>query len=166
MVDNRVAPSVTTQPSSKTVKLNERIALSCTATGNPTPNIRWYKDDKAIKGPQAFGNEYVIPEATPHIRGFYQCEAFSSFGKPSRSAVAVTLIQGWHNVLCTPSVAGVQRPQTYFCTLPNLPDQMLVLSHPAGIVQFHVQINFLDRGNTGSRMKRQTSGNIIEAVCC
>ena len=94
MVDNRVAPSVITPPSSKTVKLDDRIALSCTATGNPTPNIRWYKDGKVFEGPQAVGNEFVIPEATPHDRGFYQCEAFSSFGSPSRSAEAVILIQG------------------------------------------------------------------------
>ena len=107
MVDNRVAPSVTTPPSSKTVKLSERIVLSCTATGNPTPNIRWYKDGKAIEGPLAIGNEFVIPEVTPHKRGFYQCEAFSSFGKPARSAEAVILIQGWSTALCTHDMLNV-----------------------------------------------------------
>ena len=107
MVDNRVAPFITTQPSSKTVKLNERITLSCAATGNPTPNIRWYKDGKAIEGPLAIGNEFVISEVTPHERGFYQCEAFSSFGRPSRSAEAVILIQGWNTALCTHGMVNV-----------------------------------------------------------
>jgi len=76
------------------VKLNDRIILSCSAAGNPTPNIRWYKDGKPIESPQAIGNVFVISEATPNERGFYQCQAFSSFGESPLSPEAVTLIQG------------------------------------------------------------------------
>ena len=79
-----------------TVELNDRVTLSCTATGNPTPSIQWYKDDKAIEGPQAIGNEFMIPGVTPKDRGFYRCEAFSSFGKPSNSTEAKLLISGWY----------------------------------------------------------------------
>ena len=95
MVDNRTVPSVTTNPSNMTVELHDRVTLSCSATGNPTPSIRWYKDGKAIVGPKAIGNVFVIPEATPNERGFYQCEAFSSFGKSSRSTEAKVVILGW-----------------------------------------------------------------------
>ena len=94
MVDNREAPSVTSYPSSQTVKLNDRITLTCSATGNPTPTIRGVKDSKPIKGPQAIGDEFVLPEVTPRERGFYQCEAFSSFGPTSKSDKALILIQG------------------------------------------------------------------------
>ena len=94
MVDNRIAPSITTPPSSKTVELNDRIVLTCSATGNPAPSIRWFKDNEQIEGPQAIGEVFVIPEATPNERGFYQCQAFSSFGNSSRSVEAVILIQG------------------------------------------------------------------------
>ena len=93
-VDNRARPSITTNPSSTTVQLHDRIALSCSATGNPTPSIAWYKDGKPIKGPQANGDVFVIPEATPNERGFYHCEAFSSFGDPAKSKVARILIEG------------------------------------------------------------------------
>ena len=98
MVDNRVLPSVTTPPTSQMVDLNDKVVLSCSATGNPTPNIRWYKDGIAIEGPQAIGTEFVIPEASPNERGFYQCEAFSSFGTSPRSVEAAILIQGWCSV--------------------------------------------------------------------
>ena len=94
MVDNRVLPSVVTSPLSKTVNLNDRITLSCSAAGNPTPSIRWYKDGKPIEGPQAIGDVFVIPEATPNKRGLYHCEAFSSFGDPAKSEVARILIEG------------------------------------------------------------------------
>ena len=94
VVDNRVAPTVTRSPSSQTVQLSDKVVLSCTATGNPTPSIRWYKDGIAIVGPQAIGSEFVIPEITPNERGFYQCEAYSSFGTSSRSVEAVVLIEG------------------------------------------------------------------------
>ncbi len=94
MVDNQEAPSITKSPSNETVKLNDRITLSCSAAGNPTPSIRWYKDGKPIEGPQAIGDVFVIPEATPNERGFYHCEAFSSFGDPAKSKVARILIEG------------------------------------------------------------------------
>ena len=93
-VDNRTAPSITTNPSNMIVELRGAVALSCTATGNPTPSIRWYKDGKPIEGPQAIGNVFVIPEMTPNERGFYHCEASSSFGMAARSKAAVILIQG------------------------------------------------------------------------
>ena len=76
------------------VELHDRVTLNCSATGNPTPSIRWYKDGKAIVGPRAIGNVFVISEATPNERGFYQCEAFSSFGKSSRSTEAKVVILG------------------------------------------------------------------------
>ena len=42
-----------------------------------------------------------------------------------------------------------------------------VRCHPVGIVQFRIEIiEFLGKGNTGTRRKRQASSNIIEAVCC
>ena len=77
-----------------TVDLNDKVVLSCSATGNPTPNIQWLKDGFEIKGPQAFGNEFVITEATPKERGFYQCVAFSSFGPPASSDEVSILIKG------------------------------------------------------------------------
>ena len=94
VVDNREAPSITKSPSNETVKLNDRITLSCSAAGNPIPSIRWYKDGKPIEGPQAIGDVFVIPEATPNTRGFYHCEAFSSFGDPAKSKEARILIEG------------------------------------------------------------------------
>ena len=93
-VNNRVAPSLTNTPISMTVDLNDKVVLSCSATGNPTPNIQWYKDGFEIKGPQAIGSEFVIAETTPKERGFYQCVAFSSFGPPARSDEVSILING------------------------------------------------------------------------
>ena len=94
VVDNRVAPSITAQTSNMKVELGSKVTLSCTASGNPTPTIHWYKDGKPIEGPQAIGNAFVIPEVTPRERGYYQCEAVSSYGNPSRSAETEILIQG------------------------------------------------------------------------
>ena len=77
-----------------TAELGERVSLMCAAAGNPTPSIRWYKDNKLIDGPQAIGNVFVLPEISPGERGSYLCEAFSSFGNPARSAKAQVLIRG------------------------------------------------------------------------
>ena len=94
VVDNREAPSITTNPLNMTVELNDRVTLSCAASGNPTPSIRWYKDGRRIEGPQSIGNEFVIQQTSPNERGFYHCEAFSSFGEPSTSTVARIIISG------------------------------------------------------------------------
>ena len=111
VVDNRVAPSITAQTASMKVELGSKVTLSCTATGNPTPSIHWYKDGKPIEGPQAIGNAFVIPEVTPRERGYYQCEAVSSFGNPSRSAETEILIQGLKRIhslcnyyMCSPEL--------------------------------------------------------------
>lgn len=43
-----VPPSLTTKPSDQTVIENQEVTLQCTATGNPTPTIKWVKDGKTV----------------------------------------------------------------------------------------------------------------------
>ena len=139
------APSITTSPRSQSVGPNDKVVLSCTATGSPTPSIRWYKDNIPITGPQAVGSDLVIPEAIPNDRGIYQCEAFSSFGTSSRSFEALILIKSGKVTILNST--ETERPRVYECITVH-----------AGIVQFHVHIDF------GSKRKRQANANIIETV--
>ena len=121
----RIPPSVTANPSSVTVELHNRVTLKCSASGNPTPIIKWYKDNKAIEGPQAIGSTFEIQEATPDDRGFYHCEAISSVGS-STSTEALLLISGWlHSLIvstCTLSASGMYMKSriidyvTFVCT--------------------------------------------------
>ena len=144
-VDHPVAPSLTSTPISMTVDLNDKVVLSCSATGNPTPNIQWHKDGFEIMGPQAFGNEFVIAETTPKERGFYHCVAFSSFGPPARSDEVSILIKGKKVIIFQLRLKLTDSVSMYHC---------------AGIVQFRIHIDF------GSRRKRQSNANadIIETV--
>ena len=97
VVDTRIPPSVTANPSSVTVGLHNRVTLKCSASGNPTPIIKWYKDNRVIEGSQAIGNIFEIQEATPDDRGFYFCEASNSVGH-STSTEARLLLSGWYIV--------------------------------------------------------------------
>lgn len=43
-----VPPSLTTKPSDQTVTENQEVTFKCTATGNPTPTVKWVKDGKTV----------------------------------------------------------------------------------------------------------------------
>ena len=88
-----MSPFIIANPLNVTVELHNRVTLNCSASGNPTPIIKWYKDNSAIEGPQAIGSTFEIQEATPDDRGFYRCEAINSVGN-SKSNKALLLISG------------------------------------------------------------------------
>ena len=43
-----VPPSLTIKPSNQTVIENQEVTFQCTATGSPTPAIKWVKDGKTV----------------------------------------------------------------------------------------------------------------------
>ena len=43
-----VAPSFTTTPSNQTIIERNQVTFTCSATGNPVPNITWTKDGETV----------------------------------------------------------------------------------------------------------------------
>lgn len=70
-------PSVTTQPSDKTVIENEEATLHCKAIGNPVPEIIWLKDGDIVGS----GETLNIGALRRHS-GKYWCSADNGLGAP------------------------------------------------------------------------------------
>lgn len=94
MVNAPSVPFIKSNPKDQKVEPNAPVTLSCGASGNPLPVIRWFKDRVPLTGPGAVGSEYVIPELAAADRGRYHCEASNGLGHPVKSSEATVLITG------------------------------------------------------------------------
>jgi hypothetical protein len=67
------APTITdsTEPRDRIAPQNQTVRLIAIATGIPTPNYQWYKDDVLIEG--ATGTNYTIQSMQPGDAGLYYC---------------------------------------------------------------------------------------------
>lgn len=76
------------------------MVLRCSAVGEPTPTITWFKNGVEIPGAVGSGSrDYEIPEVTLSDRGRYHCTARNAPGLITSDAVLVNII-GICNVLC------------------------------------------------------------------
>ena len=70
-----VLPSFTSTPSHLTVREDSEAIFLCTATGNPTPTIKWMKDGKIV----GQGDELRF-SAKRNQSGEYRCSADNGLG--------------------------------------------------------------------------------------
>ena len=71
-----VPPSFTTRPNNQTVIEGTNVTFLCTATGNPTPTIKWMKDGKSVaKG------ETLSFKTSRNDSGEYRCLAENGLGE-------------------------------------------------------------------------------------
>ena len=77
MVSIEIPPMITEPPVDTFGQLFSKAMLSCIATGNPSPNIWWYKDKRRISNEFADPPVLEFQELTLKNRGFYYCEAFN-----------------------------------------------------------------------------------------
>ena len=97
------APSVVIEPKHRTVREGKGLSLSCVATGEPKPRIKWKKNGKNI--PQVPGNririrftdtrsKLRIKNATIQDSGMYHCVAKNPLGYSNSGKATVHVIGG------------------------------------------------------------------------
>jgi hypothetical protein len=86
-------PSIIEGPKNMSVDIASSIHLQCKARGTPNPVVTWFRDQKAIEGPQSVGENYTIKEITPELRGVYHCQAENGIDMV-KSEPATILISG------------------------------------------------------------------------
>ena len=85
-----VPPSIHRGPSKKTVNESDDLELSCNATGNPSPNITWFK----VRDPSmnlAPGEVLQVKNVTKSDSGVYQCVASNGIGRDALVSWIVTV---------------------------------------------------------------------------
>ncbi|KAK2115751.1 hypothetical protein P7K49_006377 [Saguinus oedipus] len=81
----RVAPMITGNLENQTTSIGETIEVSCTASGNPPPQIMWFKDNETLVEDSGIvlkdGNRNLtIRRVRKEDEGLYTCQACSVLG--------------------------------------------------------------------------------------
>ena len=76
-------------PVDQVVLEKDNVTLHCNATGNPTPNITWTKDNSSSVLYQ--GDIYSIVNITRDTAGNYTCTAWNGVGEQKKASAEVTV---------------------------------------------------------------------------
>ena len=76
-------------PANQVVRENSNVTLFCNATGNPTPNITWTKDDSPAILHR--GETYNIDNIRRQVAGDYTCTAWNGVGGKANATVTVSV---------------------------------------------------------------------------
>ena len=87
-----VLPSFTSTPSNLTVREDSEAIFLCTATGNPTPTIKWMKDGKIV----GQGDELRF-SAKRNQSGEYRCSADNGLGVNITASASLDVQCKLHN---------------------------------------------------------------------
>lgn len=81
---------MTTNLTEKTVILNTRLSITCSAQVNPPAEYRFYRGNEYVNGPD---NNAVITTSVSErvMQIIYSCIPFNSYGNGTEKAVAVTV---------------------------------------------------------------------------
>lgn len=96
-----VPPKITDISPNTTVNEGDSLTLTCLATGNPTANITWTKDNNFV--------DFPLDSIDKGGTGTYQCLANNGVGRPATAYVFVTVQCKYYLVLLTFSVFALKQ---------------------------------------------------------
>ena len=82
-------PLIESAPVSQVVLEGNNLTLHCNASGNPTPNITWTKEDSPSVLHQ--GITYSIVDIDRNAAGNYTCTAWNGVGGQKKATAAITV---------------------------------------------------------------------------
>ena len=86
------APTITTQPTSRTVAAGSPASFTTVVTGSPTPTLQWFKNSVAVPG--ATSELLTFASATLADAGSYTLVATNSQGSVTSNAATLTVTGG------------------------------------------------------------------------
>ena len=85
-------PSIVEAPQTTFVGLHQSASFTCTVSGNPQPNITWYKDGREIPGQRL--PRLRIAEVDLGDRGAYHCTATAREGSVTSDPAFLNIMGG------------------------------------------------------------------------
>ena len=92
MVKAFIRPTIEVHPVDTIGELYQSASLICTASGNPAPNILWYKDGVAISNVNSDPSVLLFNELNLADRGFYHCEAKNIINEQNVTDISVDVV--------------------------------------------------------------------------
>ena len=92
MVESFIPPTIEIHPVDTIGELYNSASLTCIASGNPVPNILWYKDNVVIRNSNSNQSVLIFTELSLDNRGFYHCEARSIINGRNISDVSIDVV--------------------------------------------------------------------------
>ena len=90
------APRFTETPQTVLVTAGDKAILECSATGIPTPTIRWLRNNQIIamdaRVTQTRNDSLVINDVQEYDRGDYTCEASNGMDSSPQRVVSLTVL--------------------------------------------------------------------------
>ena len=86
----RIHPEISSPPVNTAASLYSTATLSCVATGNPRPVIRWFQDGERVSNASADSPTLMVEGMGLDDRGFYHCEASNPSGSSVSKAVTLS----------------------------------------------------------------------------
>jgi len=96
------APSITTQPASKTITAGTAVTFTAAANGNPAPTYQWKKNTVTIPG--ATNSSYTIASPVAGDAGNYTVVATNSAGAATSNAATLIVIVAPSNAVISITV--------------------------------------------------------------
>ncbi|MDD8020198.1 MAG: immunoglobulin domain-containing protein [Acidobacteriota bacterium] len=98
------APTITTQPVSKTVNVGQTATFSVVATGTTPLSYQWYKNGVAMSG--ATSSSYTTPATTSSDNdAIFYVRVSNSYGSVSSNSVTLTVVSGTAPTITTQPVS-------------------------------------------------------------
>ncbi len=85
-----VSPTISRQPSSRSVSEGAAVSFSVEASGLPAPSFQWYKGGSLIKG--ATSSSFTLGAATPADAGAYAVVVKNSAGSVTSQSASLTVL--------------------------------------------------------------------------
>lgn len=93
-VDVQYSPKITHHSEAKQQVLKgESVKLECEASGNPTPTIRWSKEEGKLPSgvEEEEGLSMTLEGVDRHVEGTYTCTADNTIGDPASASMSITV---------------------------------------------------------------------------
>ncbi len=90
VVEDSIAPAITTPPSSRRVAIGDGVTFSVEATGSPVLTYEWRKNNVPI--PAALSSSYTIPSVQAGDTAAYTCVVRNGAGEATSAAAQLTVL--------------------------------------------------------------------------
>ncbi|XP_066024470.1 hemicentin-1-like isoform X4 [Pocillopora verrucosa] len=164
-IDVHYPSLIESAPVSQVVLEGNNLTLHCNASGNPTPNITWTKEDSPSVLHQ--GITYSIVDIDRNAAGNYTCTAWNGVGGQKKAIAAITVHYAAEIVFAPKNKTVLEYDNvTFFCNASSNPPSQIIWTQEGNSTVLHKGETFVienvSRKLNGQEYKCRTWNNVTK----